>query len=412
MKNLPKYWFYLEPYTFIFHVENKFLIYNTLNSFYLLAPEVPLVSEILNLLNDTSNGYCLVLDEKQVSDSVFIKFVMQLRTSLSGDLVKAESDTSKPFIFKPILFLNTNIRKLKEEDLSFLGDRILENLDEVSLYFPSVCEKQCAECLLYCKQMLHCSHFEGGNLSLENYLSLLLDLNISGVSKVNILGEDLVKSEYLQDLRSTLAKCKFKKIYHIHFDNLTDVFKDWLQEENTELVVAIHSGFIRESLETQMKQYSAYPIIWKFIVSSDIDIQLIEQLDLPFSINMELVPFYNGNNLSFFKENVCFLIDDIIAKPIGRKTIFRRQVLNENFFGKLLILPSGEVYANLNCRLLGVYPHDSLKKLVFEELTHSTAWFCLRDNQPCNSCLNKYLCPSISNYELVINRDDLCLIEK
>ncbi len=35
------YWFYLEPYAFLFHNENKAVIYNTLNSAYLVCPNHP-----------------------------------------------------------------------------------------------------------------------------------------------------------------------------------------------------------------------------------------------------------------------------------------------------------------------------------------------------------------------------------
>ena len=33
MENTKKYWFYLEPYTFILGEEGQFVVYNTLNSY-------------------------------------------------------------------------------------------------------------------------------------------------------------------------------------------------------------------------------------------------------------------------------------------------------------------------------------------------------------------------------------------
>ena len=109
MGNTKKYWFYLEPYTFIWKQECKFVVYNTLNSTYLHAPETPLVSEVLASLEKASNGYCLVLKEEQALDPVFHNFALQVRNSFSGDLVETKSDTSKPFLFKPMLFLNTKL---------------------------------------------------------------------------------------------------------------------------------------------------------------------------------------------------------------------------------------------------------------------------------------------------------------
>ena len=109
-----------------------------MNSGYLWAPETEFVYDILTSMNQTNNGYCLILKEKQVLDPIFHEFSVQLRKKFMGNLILAESDTSKPFLFKPTLFLNVNIRKSKEEDLTFLGERILENLKEVSLFLPRI----------------------------------------------------------------------------------------------------------------------------------------------------------------------------------------------------------------------------------------------------------------------------------
>lgn len=412
MRNINKYWFYLEPFTFIFKSNNRFVIYNTLNSSYLKVPENPLLSKIMLLLDDASNGYCIVLDEEDVSDPLFNQFSVQVKQSNSGNLVVAESDISKPFIFKPILFLNTDIRKVKEEDIGFLGVRLLENLNEVSIYLPGICYLNCSNCKYYYKQMLHCTLQDEKKLSVVDYLSLLLDLNASGVKKVNILGGDLLKNEYLEDLLPTLIDCKFKKCFHVHFDNLNESYRGLLKTEDTGLVVSVHSSYSKENITTKMNMFSDANVVWKFLVSSEEDLQNINCLDIQPTVKMELTPFYTKQNLPFFVDNVFYTLNDLLTEPVSSKTIFRRQTLNENFFGKLTFLPTGEVYANLNCDKVGKYPEDSLKKLVFEELTNSTAWFRLRDQKPCNHCFNKYICPSISNCELVMGRDNLCLIEE
>lgn len=98
-------------------------------------------------------------------------------------------------------------------------------------------------------------------------------------------------------------------------------------------------------------------------------------------------------------------MQDILAAPIDRKTIFRHRTLNDNFFGKLTIYPSGEVYANVNCSVLGNIQDSSLKELLYKEITEGNAWLRIRGNEkPCNQCVNRDLCPSISNYELVIGK--------
>lgn len=413
MKAKQKYWFYLEPYTFIFQAGDHVIIYNTLNSAYLLVPNDAFTLEILNQLNDASNGYCLTLDENQLSNTVFKQFAQKVQENFSGGLVVAESEMSKPFLFKPMLFLNTNIRKSQEKDLSFLGERILENLNEVTLYLPEMEERSYKDRYVDCyKQMLHPISWNSECLKVSDYLSFLLDLNASGVSKVNILSGNLARNEYFLDLYSTIVGCRFKKSYYLLFDNLLRKCKDWLLEKDTEMTVLVHSGFDQKCVEEWVDFFSSYNVIWQFVVSSEKDVQEVELLDLPTTVRMELKPYYTGSNMTFFRKYIFSSLEDIIAEPLSRKTIFRRQTLNENFFGKLTVLPSGKVYANVNCNPIGCYPQDSLKKLVFKELTHSSAWFRLRDQQPCCECVNKYLCPSVSNYELVIGRDNLCTVKK
>lgn len=83
------------------------------------------------------------------------------------------------------------------------------------------------------------------------------------------------------------------------------------------------------------------------------DLEQLDRLILPENILIQIRPFYNGSNYNFFHDFVFFDLQDILVEPIDRKTIFRHKVLNDNFFGKLTIFPSGEVFANVNCSTIG-----------------------------------------------------------
>lgn len=98
---------------------------------------------------------------------------------------------------------------------------------------------------------------------------------------------------------------------------------------------------------------------------------------------------------------------------IGREEEIMKNGINFQQFvnGKLTIYPSGEVYANVNCSVLGNIQDSSLKELLYKEITEGNAWLRIRGNEkPCNQCVNRDLCPSISNYELVIGKNNLCNI--
>lgn len=103
-------------------------------------------------------------------------------------------------------------------------------------------------------------------------------------------------------------------------------------------------------------------------------------------------------------------MDDLLESPIEKQTIFRRQALNENFFGKLFILPSGEAFSNMNGKPLGNLKNAPLGQVVYNEFNDSKSWLLTRDTNTgnCFECQNRYLCPSISNYEMVIGKTNLC----
>lgn len=84
--------------------------------------------------------------------------------------------------------------------------------------------------------------------------------------------------------------------------------------------------------------------------------------------------------------------------------------MNENFFGKLTIMPNGDVYANVNANVLGNLKSNSLNELVYKEISQKESWFLKRENKPCSDCAYKLLCPSPSNYELAIGKMNLCNI--
>lgn len=81
-------------------------------------------------------------------------------------------------------------------------------------------------------------------------------------------------------------------------------------------------------------------------------------------------------------------------------------------FGKINIISNGDVYANVNHPILGsIYTH-SIVEIVQYELDEGKSWLRVRDQNPCNTCVYQWLCPSPSDYELFIGRSNLCHVIK
>lgn len=407
------YLFYLEPYTFLLCRNNKTVVYNTLNAAYILCPEHPTVQSIIDQWKEATNGYCTLLGEQILSDETVKCFVEAVKDSFSGDCVEYDKDRPKPYIFQPNLFLNTDIRIKEEKKKTSLGNHIMENLHEVSLFLPSICKLGCAACASYYRQMNHCTVHSSGILSIKDYFRLARQLKISGIKRINLLaGGDPIENSCLSLLLPAFEQADMKVHLYLTYPYLCNEYREFSQQTKCMLEVMAHPEEFTTKLVKDMQEYPRDIVQWSLIVSQEKDMELLDKLELPTEAVVRIKPFYTDCNLDFFKEYVYTDLEDILAVPIDKKTIFRHKVLNDNFFGKLFIFPSGEVYANVNNVALGNILDESLKELIYKELTERDIWLRVRSNEtPCKQCINKDLCPSISNYELVIGRGNLCNID-
>ena len=403
-----KYFFYLEPYSFLFRNESEAVVYNTINSAYIpcLNKNNPYMQEILDAWENSSNGYGIVLDDAAIYDHSTKKFIEEIRNSFSGDCIPWNPTHDKPYIFKPQLFLNIDIRARNSRNA--LGEFILHNLHEVTLYLPSDCNSRCKHCTAFYKQFNHCTQLNEGNLKLEHYQKLLSLFQKNGVQKVNFIGGDLRDNRYLQVLLNDNTSSSFKKVVYLNYKHINGVDWEMITKSQSEAVVLIDSD--------DLKRIEIFPDIdnvqWNIITASESDLEKINALPQIENRKTKILPFYNGENLDFFAKNVFMELDDIIENPIDRKTIFRHQTLNDNFFGKLFIMPTGDVYSNLFMLPIDNLSNCTIKELVYKELEEGNVWLKTRNTvSPCNKCINKDLCPSISNYEYAIGKYNLCHVK-
>ncbi|MBE6286729.1 MAG: TIGR04150 pseudo-rSAM protein [Mediterranea massiliensis] len=408
-----EYLFYLEPYTFILQNEKKTVLYNTINSAYIPCPESAEIQTIIQTWDKAENGYCTILNEDTFNIQVVKCFITTVRESFSGDCIPWKKGKQKPYIFKPTLFLNTELRIKEENSRKILGERILLNLHEVTFYLPSKCEIGCIACDSYYRQMNHCRcKDEVIALTLENYRTLLLQLQIAGVRKVNLIGGISGKENYLYSLVKEFKNSTYKKCVYLDWKQRNKFDINAILKYNTEVFITVQpEDLIQISKNIKTLHYKE-KVTWHLIVAEEKNIEQIEALITTNNFKIKIIPFYNGTNIEFFQKNVYMNLEDIIEQPINRKTIYRHKILNDNFFGKLIVMPSGYVHASINTPPIGNILECSFKELVYKELTENDTWLKVRANlSPCSQCINKDLCPPISNYEQVIGKNNLCYLQ-
>lgn len=407
---MSKYWIYLEPYTFIFHNEKEVALYNSINGVYIqYSFDNHFIKWIVDELEKPESGYGVLLEEKDLE--LISSFLKDIRNTFSGDYMLIKDEASCPFIFKPMCRIME--QKLQRHDtiekdiLESYGTEILGSLNEVTLYFGKGKENNVSTKYPYYKQFTHSLHYDGDSvLQLADYRFLIEQLQDIGIGKLNIVLDDM-DSDLIYQLQHLLMGCSFSVYVYCNYEDIgadkMSVFKETL---SFTYFINIHTANNVSALQKDISKMKDLNIVWNAIVISKTELLAVQQLEGAVNI----VPYYNGNNEEFFKEYIYNDLESILEYPIDKQTIFRRQTINENFFGKLFILPNGEVHANMNCASLGNIKEMTLSEIVYKEMTQSTAWFKLRDKGKCKNCINKYLCPSISDYELTLQKYDLCNI--
>ena len=165
---------------------------------------------------------------------------------------------------------------------------------------------------------------------------------------------------------------------------------------------------MKEVLELQDK----LNVQWIFLITSENEYLKAEALCEQKGItSYQFKPIYNGENLSFF-ENFIFMNEQEVhnLQPTKRE-IYANQKINRNEFGRITVLPNGDIFANPNKRKLGNIKNDRMHDIIYKELNEGSSWLSIRKEKPCCDCIYQWLCPSPSNYEWVIGKPNLCHIK-
>lgn len=200
--------------------------------------------------------------------------------------------------------------------------------------------------------------------------------------------------------------------------------------------ISIHmliNDFLNNIQEIKEREWPTN-IQFNLLIDTVFDISYLQNISTPFSVtiflfseeefmqfssifemfsavkNIRYIPLYNKSNLSFFESNVFMGKDDMDKIDLSKNEIFMRQAFNAEDFGKLTVMSDGNVYANVNALPLGTI-NDSPYSIVYKEFTNGKSWFKLREQTPCSNCIYQWLCPSPSNYEIVIERPNLCHVK-
>lgn len=409
------YWFYLDSYVHVTVKADDVLVYNPLNGAAVVERGCPEAAALLNRLTSDENLYVIKLTAEELNKEEISRLVSRVREGFMGDLIDADRYKGKPFQVPPKLKIMKGIEKHPDQVSGNKGNRIIGNLSSLSIYlnnsgaqlsssFPADAYKQFAA---PCFGGTEPRHLEPGPL-----LKLLAEAETSLLERVNILGGDIFDYRYLPLLQEALNRMPVYKAYYVYYPQLEGRN---LAEYNLqgELDVMVDFPVRPEHFAQAVRAVEAAGMHarYQFIIQADADLDAADGLIEKYGFSdFSYMPYFNGENLEFFREGVFVRPEDIVEAQPSQKEILKREIMNTANFGRLTILSNGDIHANVNRPKIGTLGENTLHDVLYEEMNGGNSWWALRSEAlPCRDCIYQQLCPPISNYEYVIGRHDLCL---
>lgn len=403
MKN---YWLTFNPDTFIWLQNNCGLIYNCMNNKSLRFNTNAQIERICKKLLEPESLYSI-----EISEDILVPLTKLWIENIISNKLASLSETNcvniKPVSYCPMLKIQRDRHTIIEEHKDGLGGRIIENLDELIFYINGS-NKGSSE---YYKQMLYPIKSKDW-LKLSAIKTLIESSKIGMLHKLTFIG-NLLKYPELTKLNIYLTNIEMPINFVILLNDIIKNIKHLKSFQSKlhtiSIIVTVNSSIY--AAYKFFKENSFANINWIFPIYDEKSYFSIFEKIKRFQIrNYEIIPVYNGKNISFFEKYVFLSYTDINNIKLTKKEIFINMTLNPNSFGKLFVLPDGQVYANVNNQPLGNV-NSSIYELLFKEFSTGKSWFNIRNNAPCNKCLYNWICPPPSNYELAIGKPNLCHIK-
>lgn len=389
---------------------NDVLIYNSLNGKILEYRDSPAIAELIKKAEDARNGFLAEVDPQSVTQEVET-LISVLRENFCGDLTSMASK-QKPSVIRPRAVIK-NYPPAKDFP-SFLADDYLRNI----YFFLNQDNNTVCKNYMYADRQFFCPVYNS-----DGYSEIPFETAISACSRfagssnigLELSGSDLTAYSGINELLSGIKKLLLKVNFHLPLPlKNEDVVTRLLKANNsrTSFYITFPDGpealkNIRKNPEYIKKQKR---IIINFLIRSMDEYGIIKELlNGNDKEKIFFLPYFNGKNEEFFRENVFLTGNDIVNLKPDQKQVYSRMLINEHLYGKIFIKTGGEVFANPNHKTVGTIYGKNISEIVRQEVEHPESWELTRSKvKPCSNCLYRLFCPPIGNYELFMKRFNFC----
>lgn len=410
---MEKQWFYLESYVFVDIKDDEVLVYNTLDGSYIVSSNDRIISLMQKMQSDKSG---VVLIQYIYLDDTVKEFISSIRLKYMGDIINVSLSEYKPIQIYPILNLQSDLNKLKQNLSCEAVDAALSYLESVTFCVNSFCTLNCSFCSYAHKQFSMCTtHFCSGEFDFAEIVRIVQDKSLTNLNNISITGGNIFNYSDYKLLVSLLGNSNKHVDWLFHYKNVFSSVSNLPSADNFSIRIVVDASvdlvefeWICVELKKRSLDYYFYLLIQSEADYDFFDNTILNKIE---SFKYNFVLLYNSSNLYFFEKCGYSITDDILRDKLSLREIYSHQVLNRNDFGKLIIYPNGDVFANVNMPKIGNISKNSICEIISKEMFEGGSWLRIRNNKLCKSCIYQWLCPSPSNYELVLGRSNLCHVK-
>lgn len=278
------------------------------------------------------------------------------------------------------------------------------------------CEQHCPNCLSYQKNCSFCLKRNGHDLPWDIFVSLVNTIKNNN-PEILILGGDIFLYRYLKQTAVFLKEAGLIATYGNHYLNFYKHLKRMplVLPKSAQLKIFVSFPLEEKKLYEVISYCEKNKILYSisFLVRSLADLRKARWMKKHFCLENK-AEFYadaiNADQILFSRE--VYLTKKVLSglKPTLR-TIYARKEINTDDFGNIFLFPDKSLYANINQKRIGFFNKNNLKELLSKELKKRNSWRKVRCLvKPCKKCVYNCLCPSLSSYEYLLKKNNLCYL--
>ena len=350
MERTSDYWFMIEPYVHINIANGYMLLYNTLDKETIISNNEKVINLLEELLQDENCGVTILKNEQYRQNDIH-SFITNLREKYMGDIIDISLSKGKPIQILP----HTNFCNKRNEKYNFIKNaNLLHFLNEIIIHLDHILDQD--KLIDYLQSMPdNITYSISGDLKHIAKFDKLVDfLNQYNSSKKIICN-------YI-NFAIPASVCKNIFLYKIHIHFPIDI---------KQLIITTQSLKDQNNLFELIFDIASLDDYLKILDNVALSYQIIEEYQID---KYQFNPIYTGYNIDFFKENVFLKKSDILSTSMSIKDFFIKQMINNNDFGKINIMPNGDVHSNINYPALVNICTHSIFELIQKEIEEGKSW--------------------------------------